>query len=84
VGIRSRLYCSHECPHIATTIGFADGYPRELGQSRTGKVKYQGHLFPIAGNVCMDMLMVELGPEIKSAPVLKLWCKTRLFCGARR
>lgn len=47
---------------IATiTIGFADGYPRELGNG-TGKVNIRGHLFPVAGNVCMDMLMVELGP----------------------
>jgi alanine racemase len=47
---------------IATlTIGFADGYPRELGNG-VGKVSIRGHLFPVAGNVCMDMLMVELGP----------------------
>jgi alanine racemase len=42
-------------------IGFADGYPRELGNG-VGKVSIRGHLFPVAGNVCMDMLMVELGP----------------------
>lgn len=47
---------------IATVaIGFADGYPRELGNG-VGKVAIRGSLFPVAGNVCMDMLMVDLGP----------------------
>lgn len=47
---------------IATlAIGFADGYPRELGNG-VGRVSIRGAVFPVAGNVCMDMLMVELGP----------------------
>lgn len=47
---------------IATvTIGFADGYPRALGNG-VGKVQIRGKVFPVAGNVCMDMLMVNLGP----------------------
>lgn len=47
---------------IATlTVGFADGYPRELGNG-VGKVSIRGSIFPVAGNVCMDMLMVDLGP----------------------
>ncbi len=37
-----------------------DGYPRELGNGR-GKVCIRGKTFPVAGNVCMDMLMVDLG-----------------------
>ena len=44
-----------------SSTGCADGYPRELGNG-VGKVSIRGHLFPVAGNVCMDMLMVELGP----------------------
>lgn len=47
---------------IATlAIGFADGYPRELGNG-VGKVSIRGTVFPVVGNVCMDMVMVELGP----------------------
>mmetsp|Transcript_30686 Transcript_30686/g.34977 ORF Transcript_30686/g.34977 Transcript_30686/m.34977 type:complete len:652 (+) Transcript_30686:42-1997(+) len=47
---------------IATlTIGFADGYPRELGNGK-GYVHIREKLYPVAGNVCMDMMMVELGP----------------------
>ena len=43
------------------------GYPRELGNG-VGKVSIRGHLFPVAGNVCMDMLMVELGPANENDP----------------
>lgn len=57
-----RAYVAPKNVRIGTlTIGFADGYPRELGNG-IGKVSIRGHLFPVAGNVCMDMLMVELGP----------------------
>jgi alanine racemase len=57
-----RAYVAPMNVRIATlTIGFADGYPRELGNG-LGRVSIRGHLFPVAGNVCMDMLMVELGP----------------------
>ncbi len=56
-----RAYVAPTNVRIATlTIGFADGYPRELGNG-LGRVSIKGHLFPVAGNVCMDMLMVELG-----------------------
>jgi alanine racemase len=57
-----RAYVAPYDVRIATlTIGFADGYPRELGNG-VGKVSIRGAVFPIAGNVCMDMCMVELGP----------------------
>ena len=56
-----RAYVADHNVRIATlTIGFADGYPRELG-NKNGQVAIRGHVFPVVGNVCMDMLMVELG-----------------------
>ena len=56
-----RAYVAPTDMRIATlTIGFADGYPRDLGNG-VGKVAIRGAVYPIAGNVCMDMLMVELG-----------------------
>ena len=58
-----RTYIAPKSVRIATlTIGFADGYPRALGNGK-GKVSIRGAIFPIAGNVCMDMLMVDLGPS---------------------
>jgi len=62
-----RAYVAPLDVRIATlTVGFADGYPRELGNG-VGKVSIRGSVFPIAGNVCMDMLMVDLGPADDSA-----------------
>jgi alanine racemase len=52
---------------IATVrIGYADGYPRRLGNG-VGSVLIQNKLFPIIGTVCMDMLMVDVTnhPNIK-------------------
>jgi alanine racemase len=51
---------------IATIrIGYADGYPRSLGNGR-GKVLIRGNFFPVIGSVCMDMTMVDITghPEI--------------------
>jgi len=57
-----RAYTATMDVRIATlTIGFADGYPRDLGNG-VGRVSIRGSTFPVAGNVCMDMMMVELGP----------------------
>jgi len=57
-----RAYIAPRKTRIATlTIGFADGYPRELG-NRKGQVCIRGEAFDVVGNVCMDMIMVDLGP----------------------
>jgi alanine racemase len=45
---------------IATIgAGYADGYPRLL--SNRGTVGLHGKRYPVAGTVCMDMFMVDLG-----------------------
>lgn len=45
---------------IATVrIGYADGYPRNLGNGK-GKMLVQGKLVPVIGNVCMDMTMLDV------------------------
>ena len=47
--------------HVATIrIGYADGFPRTLGNGR-GEVLIRGKRYPTIGNVCMDMTMVDLG-----------------------
>lgn len=56
-----RAYVADHSVRIATlTVGFADGYPRELG-NKNGQVVIRGHIFPVVGNICMDMMMIELG-----------------------
>ncbi len=45
---------------IATVrIGYADGYPRHLSNGK-GKMWLNGHLVPVIGNVCMDMVMLDI------------------------
>jgi len=47
---------------IATVrIGYADGYPRALSSRAEGW--HRGRRVPIAGRVCMDQLMLDLGPD---------------------
>jgi alanine racemase len=45
---------------IATIrIGYADGYPRSLGNG-LGKVMIRNKFFPVIGSVCMDMTLVDI------------------------
>ena len=40
-------------------IGYADGYPRELGNGK-GTVIIQGQKVPVIGKICMDMCMLDV------------------------
>jgi alanine racemase len=45
---------------IATIrIGYADGFPRTLGNGN-GRVWIAGKTYPVIGNVCMDMTMIDI------------------------
>jgi alanine racemase len=45
---------------IATIrIGYADGYPRRLGNG-VGKIWVKEKLAPVIGTVCMDMIMIDV------------------------
>lgn len=47
---------------IATIpVGYADGFNRLF--SNMGRVLIGGQSFPVVGRVCMDQIMVDLGPE---------------------
>lgn len=55
-------YAVQDESHIATVIaGYADGYDRRL--SNRADVLIDGARYRVAGTVCMDQLMVDLGPE---------------------
>lgn len=48
--------------YIATVAsGYADGVPIQL--SNKGRVLINGKSYPIIGRVCMDMFMVDVGPD---------------------
>jgi alanine racemase len=52
---------------IATLpVGYADGYPRLL--SNRSDVLIGGKRYPVAGTICMDQLMVNLGPVTTVQP----------------
>lgn len=46
---------------VTIPIGYGDGYRRIL--SNCGEVLIGGHKYTVAGTVCMDMIMVDIGPE---------------------
>jgi alanine racemase len=50
----------HHSGKIATVkIGYADGYPRALGNGK-GTMVVSNHLVPTIGNICMDMTMLDI------------------------
>ena len=59
----SRKFKAANSTRIATIpVGYADGIPRMLG-NEVGKVGIHKKLFSIIGNVCMDMMMINLENE---------------------
>ncbi|MBI9107633.1 MAG: alanine racemase [Spirochaetales bacterium] len=60
-----RIYTTERDSWIGTIpAGYADGYNRLL--SNKGWVLINGSSYKVAGTVCMDQLMVDLGPELKA------------------
>lgn len=56
-----RTWRAAQPTRIATVAaGYADGLPRQL--SNRGRAGVRGRLVPYAGAVCMDLLMLDLGP----------------------
>lgn len=57
-----RTWTAEEDTRIATIpIGYGDGYTRRL--SNKGEVLIRGKKYKIAGTVCMDQLMINLGKD---------------------
>ncbi len=57
----NRKFKTEKNTNIATIpVGYADGIPRLIGNN-VGFVGIRNNLFPIVGNVCMDMMMIDLG-----------------------
>ncbi|MBN1532002.1 MAG: alanine racemase [Spirochaetes bacterium] len=46
---------------VTLPMGYGDGYNRLL--SNRGEVMIRGRRYPVAGSVCMDQTMVDIGPE---------------------
>ncbi len=56
----NRRYKTEKDTRIATIpVGYADGIPRLIG-NRVGNVGINQKLRPIVGNICMDMMMIDV------------------------
>jgi alanine racemase len=55
---------SRETTIATIPCGYGDGYSRLL--SGKSKVLVNGKLYPVAGRVCMDQTMVDLGPDSRA------------------
>jgi len=59
-----RTYITKKKTRIVTLpIGYADGYARAL--SNKARVIINGKFYPVAGRICMDQTMVDVGPRTK-------------------
>ncbi len=68
-----RTYVTNRPMRIAILpVGYWDGYDRHL--SSRGKVLLRGHVCPVVGRVCMNMIMVDVSaiPQVKSGDVAVL------------
>jgi alanine racemase len=54
-------HCDHDTRVVTVPIGYGDGFPRAL--SSRGEVLIHGRRYPIAGRVCMDQFMVDIGQD---------------------
>ncbi len=59
VGYSRRGVVNRDSAVATVRIGYADGYPRLLGNG-VGKMMVNGQLAPVIGNVCMDMTMLDI------------------------
>lgn len=63
-----RTWTSPRDTWLATVaVGYGDGYSRLF--SNRGRVLIAGRSYPVVGRVCMDQIMVDLGPEAPSVKV---------------
>ncbi|MCB0322856.1 MAG: alanine racemase, partial [Bdellovibrionales bacterium] len=57
-----RTWTAPEDTRIVTVpIGYGDGFSRRL--SNRGSVLLRGKRYPLVGKICMDQLMVDIGPD---------------------
>jgi alanine racemase len=65
IGYNRRGIADHPMKIGTLRLGYADGYPRSLGNG-VGKVWYKGRLVPTIGTISMDLMMIDLS-EIPEA-----------------
>jgi alanine racemase len=61
VSYSRRYYTKKETDIAVIPVGYADGYNRLL--TNRGQVLIGGKRYPVVGSVCMDQILVDLGPD---------------------
>lgn len=70
----NRTYEIEKNKYIATvSVGYADGYKRKL--SNRAKVYINGKKYNVVGNICMDLMMVEVDENVKVDDKVELFGK---------
>lgn len=64
ISYMSTFVCMQDTNIATVNMGYGDGLMRSL--SNTGVVSINGKRYPMVGNVCMDMCMVNLGDDSAS------------------
>ncbi len=59
IGYNRQGVAGHPMKIATVRLGYADGYPRSLGNG-AGKMWYKGQLVPTIGSLCMDMSMLDI------------------------
>jgi alanine racemase len=59
IGYGYRYIAKNDTRIVTIPIGHSDGYQRALGPK--GKVIINDSIYPIAGGICMDQMMVDIG-----------------------
>ncbi|NRA11239.1 MAG: alanine racemase [Crocinitomicaceae bacterium] len=60
IGYDRKGIADHDMNIAIIPVGYADGFKRSLSKGKGG-VYIQNQFCPVVGNVCMDMIMVNLG-----------------------
>ncbi len=71
----SRRYKADHLTRIATVpVGYADGIPRLIG-NQVGSLGVNKTLAPIVGNICMDMMMINVDniPDVKEGDTVTVF-----------
>jgi len=75
VGYMRRGLCKQPSSIATMPVGYADGFPRSLGNG-AGKVYVNGMEAPTIGDICMDMAMIDVtGLDVSEGDVVELFGK---------
>ena len=61
VGYGHNYIAQNDTRIVTLPIGYADGYQRAMGPQ--GKVIINNTIYPIAGRICMDQMMIDIGRQ---------------------